>query len=84
MTSRPLTTLTTTSLISGEVKFIPAAADSANAPSPLIDWLSEKVDGVEDTVELLECELEQRHGDGGVRARRGGAAQIFASVRTAR
>jgi hypothetical protein len=47
----PLTTPTTASSISGEVEFIAAAMDLANVPSPLTDWLSEKVDGVEkDTV----------------------------------
>jgi hypothetical protein len=46
------------SSISGEVKFIAAVADSTNAPSPLTDWLRKKVDGVEDTVELLGCRLE--------------------------
>jgi hypothetical protein len=45
------------SSISSEVKFIVAAADLANAPSPLTGWLRKKVDGVEDIVELLGCRL---------------------------
>jgi hypothetical protein len=46
--SGPLTIPTIASSISGEVEFIAAATNLVNVPSPLIDWLSEKVDGVEE------------------------------------
>jgi hypothetical protein len=45
-----------------------AAVDSANALSPGFNWLNERVDKVQDTVELLVCGLEQRHDDGGIQA----------------
>jgi hypothetical protein len=55
-------------LNSGKVAVMTAAAKTANTPSPSTDWLSKRVEEVEDTVELHADRLKQRRGNGGARA----------------
>jgi hypothetical protein len=54
---------------SGEVTLFVVVAEMANTPSPLVMWLSERVEKVEETmVELRAGGFGQRHCDGGARA----------------